>query len=238
MILFLKILIAHLLGDFCFQPNSWVKDKELKKLKSLKLYYHILVHGALLALAINFNPQFMGVFGIVLLSHFLLDVIKIYLQNLVNKTILFFADQIAHITIIFCFTIELKIPLSTLFNFNNQIIYLILMVLLVTYVSAIVIKIMLAQWTPQTQTKDDESLIKAGRFIGILERLLVFIFIVNQHWEGVGFMLAAKSVFRFGDLKENKERKLTEYILIGTLLSFGFAIILGLLYINYTPIKI
>jgi len=47
----------------------------------------------------------------------------------------------------------------------------------------------------------------------------------------VGFLLTAKSVFRFGDLKESKDRKLTEYILIGTLLSFGIAIIVGLSYL-------
>jgi hypothetical protein len=41
-------------------------------------------------------------------------------------------------------------------------------------------------------------------------------------------LIAAKSVFRFGDLKESKDRKLTEYILIGTLLSFAMAIITAL----------
>jgi hypothetical protein len=34
--------------------------------------------------------------------------------------------------------------------------------------------------------------------------------------------LAAKSIFRFGDFKD---RKLTEYVLIGNLLSFGMAMI-------------
>ena len=57
---------------------------------------------------------------------------------------------------------------------------------------------------------------------------LVFVFILTDHWEGVGFLIAAKSVFRFGDLKESKDRKLTEYILIGTLLSFAMAIIMAL----------
>ena len=32
-----------------------------------------------------------------------------------------------------------------------------------------------------------------------------------------------------GDLKESKDRKLTEYILIGTLLSFGIAILTAIL---------
>ena len=63
----------------------------------------------------------------------------------------------------------------------------------------------------------------------MLERLFVFIFVITGNWEGIGFLLAAKSVFRFGDLKESKDRKLTEYILIGTLLSFGIAIATGML---------
>jgi uncharacterized membrane protein (DUF373 family) len=42
--------------------------------------------------------------------------------------------------------------------------------------------------------------------------------------------LAAKSIFRFGDLKESKDVKLTEYILIGTLLSFGLGILCAMVY--------
>lgn len=58
------------------------------------------------------------------------------------------------------------------------------------------------------------------------------LFIVTGHWEAVGFLLAAKSVFKFGDLKESKDRKLTEYILIGTLLSFGIAMAVAILVVN------
>jgi hypothetical protein len=49
------------------------------------------------------------------------------------------------------------------------------------------------------------------------------------YFDAIGFLLAAKSIFRFGDLKEAKDRKLTEYVLIGTLLSFGIALLIGLL---------
>jgi hypothetical protein len=65
-----------------------------------------------------------------------------------------------------------------------------------------------------------------------MERLLVFVFIFTQHFEAVGFLIAAKSIFRFGDLKEGKELKLTEYVLIGTFLSFGLAIIISLIAAN------
>ncbi|MDK2969458.1 MAG: hypothetical protein PWQ65_561, partial [Bacteroidota bacterium] len=45
-------------------------------------------------------------------------------------------------------------------------------------------------------------------------------------------LVAAKSVFRFGDLKDSGNRKLTEYILIGTLLSFGIAIVTGMIVVS------
>ncbi|WNW02253.1 DUF3307 domain-containing protein [Tenacibaculum sp. HL-MS23] len=41
MILFLKFLIAHFLGDFIFQSEKWVKNKEKKRL-NLKNYTYIL----------------------------------------------------------------------------------------------------------------------------------------------------------------------------------------------------
>jgi hypothetical protein len=53
--------------------------------------------------------------------------------------------------------------------------------------------------------------------------------VLNQ-WSAIGLLITAKSVFRFGDLSKAKNRKLTEYVLIGTLLSFGIAIAVGLLF--------
>ena len=47
--------------------------------------------------------------------------------------------------------------------------------------------------------------------------------------EGIGFLLAAKSIFRFGDLNKAQELRNTEYILIGTLTSFAIAISIGLI---------
>jgi hypothetical protein len=54
-----------------------------------------------------------------------------------------------------------------------------------------------------------------------------------DRWDAIGLLITAKSVFRFNDLKASNNRKLTEYILIGTFLSFGLAIITGLLYLRF-----
>ena len=103
---------------------------------------------------------------------------------------------------------------------------------LITKPTSIIIKNIISIWTPENKGKKDNSLQNAGNFIGILERLFVFYFVLTNHIEAIGFLLAAKSIFRFGDLKEAKDRKLTEYVLIGTLLSFGIAFILAIV-VNY-----
>jgi hypothetical protein len=76
---------------------------------------------------------------------------------------------------------------------------------------------------------DREPLEKAGRWIGIIERVLVLTFVLIGEWSAVGFLLAAKSVLRFGDLRDARDKGQTEYVLIGTLLSFGLTILTGLL---------
>lgn len=63
-----------------------------------------------------------------------------------------------------------------------------------------------------------------GRLIGHLERFLIYLFVLAGHLEGVGFLVAAKSVFRFGELTNQQNRLEAEYITIGTLLSFSFGL--------------
>ena len=102
--------------------------------------------------------------------------------------------------------------------------------MLLTKPTSIFIKTVISIWVPESHNShNDNSLVAAGNYIGILERLFVFGFILTGHFEAIGFLLGAKSIFRFGDLKEAKDRKLTEYVLIGTLISFGVAILTGLL---------
>ncbi|NNE16725.1 MAG: DUF3307 domain-containing protein [Saprospiraceae bacterium] len=231
MLIFIKLLFAHLLGDFLFQPDSWVKEKNELKHKSKKLYYHIGVH-ILLMLIVLWDIKLLPIILLIALSHYLIDLGKLSIQNDKNARWIFTADQILHL-IVLLFAAEKKSPFIDKIAIDipiEQIFILALCILIVTAVSAKVIKIMISKWTPETEDKDEDSLSNAGSYIGILERLFVFGFVITNNIQAVGFLLAAKSVFRFGDLKESKDRKLTEYILIGTLLSFGIAIIVGLFY--------
>lgn len=76
----------------------------------------------------------------------------------------------------------------------------------------------------ETRAGDDRGFVKGGRMIGLLERALVFGFVLSGHLTAVGFLVAAKSVFRFGEIRDPGQRREAEYILIGTLMSFTWAL--------------
>ncbi len=234
MILFLKMLLAHLIGDFILQPANWVDDKNSKRLKSLKLYLHIGVHAFLLALLFEFDLQYWIGYVLIIASHFIIDFIKANLQRKKSaQRKIFFIDQLAHILIIIVVAYiyhPFEPDISKLLSYNNLL--FITSLVIIIGVAPVIVQESMSKWNPEIIEGSSRSLEKAGHFIGILERLFVFVFIIAGRWEAIGFLLAAKSVFRFGDLKESKSRKLTEYILIGTLLSFGIAILTGLLYIK------
>ena len=228
MIITVKLLLAHLLGDFLLQPSSWVLDKENKKHKSKYLYIHTLLHGILAWLFVG--EIAFGWFALALaISHGFIDFLKLQFQKDKTKRNWFVIDQILHLVTILIITSLYK-NLSFDFSvFGNQFWILITGILFVTKPTSIIIKNIISIWTPESKNKKDNSLENAGNYIGIFERLFIFCFILTEHFEAIGFLLAAKSIFRFGDLKEAKDRKLTEYVLIGTLLSFGIALLTGLL---------
>jgi hypothetical protein len=77
---------------------------------------------------------------------------------------------------------------------------------------------------PNDIAPEQRGLRNGGRFIGQLERALIFLFVLSNQPGGVGFLVAAKSIFRFGELKDNDTRMEAEYIIIGTMLSFIWAL--------------
>lgn len=81
---------------------------------------------------------------------------------------------------------------------------------------------------------------KAGKVIGRLERTIILVFYLGGSLEGIGFLVVAKSIYRFGDLKKGYENgeetdeeestfSISEYIILGSLLSYTAAIIGGIL---------
>jgi hypothetical protein len=229
MIIFVKLLLAHLIGDFILQPTSWVLDKENKLHRSPYLYLHVLLHG-ILAFVIIGNTDFFGYAVALALLHGFIDYLKLRFQKNKTKRNWFIIDQLLHLAVLIAISLTYNNQKVDFSFMDNPFWIMITALVLLTKPTSIIIKNVISIWTPESKDdKDDDSLQNAGNYIGILERLFVFYFVITGHYEAIGFLLAAKSIFRFGDLKEAKDRKLTEYVLIGTLLSFGIAFLVGLL---------
>lgn len=63
-----------------------------------------------------------------------------------------------------------------------------------------------------------------GRVIGLLERALLYLFVLQGQYGAIGFVLAAKAFTRF---KALDDRPFAEYVLVGTLLSACLAVAVG-----------
>lgn len=227
----LLLIIAHLLGDFVFQNNKMVSDIYFKRFKSKSLYIHGFIHFILIILLSGFKTAYIFPAFLLAISHLLIDMLtKLYLRNKVKDITNFLIDQFLHLLSIFVFIscfYKYTINYSELLNLKNQTLFISL--ISITFVSSIIIKKVIDFFDSNISTS---GLKDAGKYIGMLERAFVFLFVINNFWEGIGFLLAAKSIFRIGDLKDPKDVRLTEYILIGTLLSFGLAIVIGLIYLK------
>lgn len=97
----LYLILAHLLADFVFQPNSLIRWKQ-RNWKGV--FAHAFIHyvtSLLLLLPFLSKPQFPVVITIIALSHFLVDSLKIRLEKGRQRFVkIFLADQEMHLLII------------------------------------------------------------------------------------------------------------------------------------------
>lgn len=236
MILFVQLLLAHLIGDFVLQPNAWVANKMQHKHKSVYLYAHILLHG-ILAWLFSWSWSFAGYALLLALLHGLIDLLKLYLQKPQTQRYWLLGDQLLHLISIGAMVLLYEKTNLKLYTLDQRVWLYTTGVLFLTTPASIIIKNIISIWTPAQPNQPDEptDLQNAGKYIGILERLFVYFFVVAGNFASIGFLMAAKSIFRFGDLTQAKDRRLTEYVLIGTLISFGMAIAVGYLTLCCLP---
>jgi hypothetical protein len=84
MITIIKLLIAHLIGDFLLQPKAWVLDIDIKKIRSKKLYFHFLIHGVLV-LILFWQIDYWQLALIIILIHGFLEIIKLNFIKKIKK---------------------------------------------------------------------------------------------------------------------------------------------------------
>lgn len=221
----IKLILAHLLTDFILQPKSWVEDRNAKHFASPKLYLHGCITG-LMAWILT-GPEYWLTALVILVTHTLIDGWKSYQKQTVAY---FLADQLLHLLIIGGCWYALFIQWSDIragwqhLNTTVATWKIITAFVFVTTPAGILIGQLTKQW--RDKIADAESLANAGKWIGIAERIIILIFVLNGQFSAIGLLVAAKGIIRFSE-KDRQEIK-TEYLVVGTLLSIGLAIVTGL----------
>jgi hypothetical protein len=242
--LLLLLLLAHVLGDFYLQPLSWVKDRLKWHFKSPKLQLHVSVHMGLSLLALlvwqwGYGWQHDSLMAVLLAltiggSHYLIDVAKSYSNNGLAA---FLLDQLAHLSVLLLLWSAYtdnwhwwppQLPTGWLVVGMAY--------LLVLTPASVLIGQLLRSWRPELLALPVQGLLAGGHYIGMLERALLLTFVLLDQFAAVGFLLAAKSIFRFGDLSRAQDVKFTEYVLLGTLLSITISLGIGLALRCYLPV--
>lgn len=237
LLLILALLTAHMLGDFFFHPVSWINERLAHHHRSSKLFCHALVHALLAWLVIfswewayGWGPAFWQPIWLALLvgiSHYLIDLAKSFCPPYARY---FLLDQLLHFIVLMAIAMQLSSHwpwLASLWTWLWSPAHLLVLLayLLIMRPSSVLIALLLRKWTLDI---NEGSLPNAGHAIGVLERVLILTFVLLGQYSGIGFLMAAKSVFRFGDLTRQKDRRLTEYVMLGTLLSVSISLLLGL----------
>ena len=244
------LLLAHFLGDFTFQPRRWIDEKRRRKWRSPFVYYHVIIHFLLAGAVISWLSggfTWIGILGslIIALGHLVLDMIKIYYIKYIEKErdvvgvergMAFLWDQLGHFCILFLVGIWLQNSMW-IAGASEPLTKMLIVALgyyFIIYPTSIFVDLSTQDWQHYMEHHNqDEGLPLAGRTIGQLERFLGLTFILLGQYTALGFLIGAKSIFRFGDLTRGLQHKKTEYILIGTLLSFSVVVIVGLVLSYY-----
>jgi hypothetical protein len=222
-----KLILAHLIGDFFLQRGTWIESKEQKKWFSPYLFLHVIIHFVLMLLVL-WDLSALPIIILIAITHYIIDGCKLTFHTEQTKGLWFAVDQVAHFVVLVAVW-YFYWGGGDVGGFSDQFWILLTGLLFLTYPASYFMQYLMAPWSDQIDSSQNESLHGAGKYIGMLERIFVYLALITGNAQVIGFLLAAKSVFRFGDLTRSKDRKLTEYILIGTLFSFLMAIVVGLL---------
>ncbi len=221
-----KLLLSHLLTDFILQPKKWVDDRKAKHFYSGYLYLHTFITAILAWMLTGWEYWIIAI--IIFVTHTLIDGWKSYQED---KPKYFFIDQLLHLLVILtCWYFTFYTPSDITTNWEKVNSNADFWIVITAFVFlSLPVGFMIGELTKKWRTgiNNSEALANAGRWIGIIERLTILILVLQNQYEAIGLLTAAKSIIRFSEANRPEEK--TEYLLIGTLISVSLAIITGIL---------
>lgn len=241
---FILFVIAHLLGDYVFQPYYFSKKKK-EKIKYVLL--HSLIYTALsflVVLMIKGTIVKIMFPVIIFTSHLVIDFLRIKFDRkhpgVKAQFISFIFDQALHILIflllvqgldqkntssfgiaVYDWFVKMIAPLSL-----NYFLKLVIAYLIILSPSSVFIKHFFNLFFKKDLCDEGEN--KAGSIIGKLERLVILTLGIMGLYTAVALVFTAKSIARY---KQLEEKEFAERYLIGTLLSL-FIAVLGIIFVR------
>ncbi|QHS13375.1 DUF3307 domain-containing protein [Shewanella sp. Arc9-LZ] len=254
----IPFLLIHTICDFYLQTDRWVEAKKARTYRSPELYLHATLQGVALllpamALGIDWRST-VCLIVIVAVSHFIIDLWKVTTPK-GDKLAYFVIDQALHVSVLaaIAFHVADGASIEAVLQherFSDGVLVVFAYVLILKPTS-IVIGAVLNKYPIVNSAMDTDTdavtdtdgvaelvsdktanvsgLVAGGELIGYLERLLILTFMLVGSYAAVGFVLAAKSIFRFGELNQSANRSMTEYVLIGSLISVVITTLIGAL---------
>jgi len=225
---------AHILADFTFQGQRWSERKASHPFTRHHMWHTLIVFA--LSYLLSFDPGFWIAALFIALLHLGQDILKSAIKVRKDKN-LFFTDQLIHLLILAAVSIAYHhySGYTMPFDVSLRTLAIVSSLLLCLKPANIIIKNILdvfdveapgdltQSMAQEGREEDARGLPNAGKLIGIVERLLAFVLVLFGQYSAVGLIIAAKSILRFRNTKHS------EYVLVGTLLSFGIAIFLALM---------
>lgn len=221
------LLFAHALADFALQPGWMARGKQAAG--PLLAHIAIVAATAWLALGLPFDPAVL----VLVALHLATDILKLRLLG--DRLGGFLADQGLHLAAILGVSLwrpdlyglglwaNPPAPLSAgAFTDLPEAMAWGAGAILATLAGGHAVGKLLAPFLKAEPKLTRGSLEEAGRLIGLLERAMAFLLVAVGQTGGVGFLIAAKSLLRFTTTQE--DRVLSEYVIIGTLASVGWAL--------------
>ncbi|MGJ8616933.1 MAG: DUF3307 domain-containing protein [Sulfitobacter sp.] len=215
----IALLTAHVLADFVFQ-TKWMVDN---KRSPAVLVLHAGIVFVCTTLALGGNP---ALALIIALIHLAIDAVKTYALP-ADTLWAYLVDQAAHVL-----TIAIAawwVPDAVAMGYWADHIDTLLPIAL--FITGLIVATRagfpaIGYLMAGFQVKNDlEGLENAGKMIGLLERTLIYLMVMIGEPTGIGFLIAAKSILRFDTV--SKDRAVSEYVIIGTLASFGWALVIA-----------
>ncbi len=226
---FIALLLAHLIADFLAQPDVMIR----RKAEPLFLALHIAIVFALTFVALGGHWQLALA---VAAAHQVIDALKVWgLPNRWRDSLpAFMIDQTAHLATLVAAAILVPDAITQglwadhIAPIRTPVI-LFCGAITSIWAGGFAVGLLMKPYTDQFEADDAgpsaEGLDNAGRMIGKLERGLIFLFLCVGEATATGFLIAAKSVLRFDTA--SKGQKAGEYVIIGTLASFGWGLATG-----------